>query len=330
MRLSIVTTLYHSAPYLREFCARAAAAARRLTEDYELVLVNDGSPDDALAVALDLQRDNGRLRVIDLSRNFGHHPAIMTGLAHARGDWVFLIDCDLEEDPELLGRFEEVRVQTGADVVFGVQQARSGGALNRLLARLYYRVFNLLSTEAIPENMLTARLMSRRYVRALLRHREVEFVLSGLWQRTGFHQVPVPVAKKVKGSTTYNPARKLAVLVNSVTSFSARPLYWIFYLGCTLFILSTCAATYLVVRRLFFGVMLEGWPSLMVSIWMLGGLMLLGQGVIGIYLSKVFMEAKRRPRTVVRAVYEPPRGDPAPAANGVREGASMVREGENR
>jgi putative glycosyltransferase len=329
MRLSVVTTLYHSAPYLREFCARASAAARQFTEDYELVLVNDGSPDDALAVALDLQRGDGHLRVIDLSRNFGHHPAILTGLAHARGEWVFLLDCDLEEDPEWLERFEQVRMQTGADVVFGVQQTRGGGLLDRWLARLYYKVFNLLSSEAIPENVLTVRLMSRRYIHALLRHREVEFVLSGLWQRTGFHQVAVPVAKKVKGTTTYSPARKLAVLVNSVTSFSARPLYWIFYLGCVLFVLSTCYAVYLVVRRLFFGVMLEGWPSLMVSIWMLGGLVLLGQGVLGIYLSKVFMEAKRRPRTIVRAVYEPPRGDPVPPANGVPERAA-ARDGRER
>jgi putative glycosyltransferase len=328
MRLSVVTTLYHSAPYLGEFCRRAAAAAARLTDDYELVLVNDGSPDDALDVAMALRRELGRIRVIDLSRNFGHHPAIMTGLARARGDWVFLIDCDLEEDPELLEKFEQVRQETGADVVYGVQAARAGGPLNRVLGRLYYAVFNLLSTERIPENLLTVRLMSRRYVVALLRHREVEFVLSGLWQRTGFRQVAVAVTKRVKGTTTYNLPRKMAVLVNSVTSFSAKPLYWIFYLGAGLFALSATAATYLVVRRLIFGEMLAGWPSLIVSIWMLGGLMLFCQGVIGIYLSKVFLEAKRRPRTIVRAVYEPtaPDGRPGAAAPAPAKAAGVKGE----
>lgn len=305
MRLSIVTTLYHSAPYLREFCARAGAAAARLASDYELVLVNDGSPDESLSLALELQRSDGHLHVIDLSRNFGHHPAILAGLEHAHGDWVFLIDSDLEEPPEMLERFDQVRRETGADVVYGVQAQRGGGRINRVLGRLYYGVFNLLSTEPIPSNLITMRLMSRRYVCALLRHQEVEFVLSGLWSRTGFHQVPVPVAKQSKGTTAYTLAHKLAVLINSVTSFSAKPLYWIFFLGCTISIIAFVEVVYLVVRRLFFGVMLEGWPSLMASIWLLGGLILLCLGVIGIYLSKVFMEVKHRPRSIVRAVYEP-------------------------
>jgi putative glycosyltransferase len=296
------------------------AAARQLTPDYEIVLVNDGSPDDALAVALELQGQDGHIRVIDLSRNFGHHPAILTGLAQAAGDWIFLLDCDLEEDPELLERFEEVRRQTQADVVFGVQELRGGGRLNRWSGALYYWLFNLLSTEPIPKNLLTARLMSHRYVAALLQHSEVEFVLSGLWQRTGFHQVPMAVTKRTKGTTTYNLGRRLNVFVNSVTSFSARPLYAIFYLGSFIFAFAVCAATYLVIRRLFFGELLEGWASLMVSIWMLGGLIVFCQGVIGIYLSKVFMEAKRRPRAIVRAVYEP--AGAGHAADGARNDSS--------
>ena len=132
MRLSIVTTLYRSARHLDEFHARVSAAAARFTPDYEIVLVNDGSPDDSLAVALKLLERDDRVRIIDLARNFGHHKAMMTGLAEARGDLVFLIDSDLEEPPELLTEFAEAIHDGQADVVYGVQDQRRGGLVERV------------------------------------------------------------------------------------------------------------------------------------------------------------------------------------------------------
>src|SRR6266480_6630577 len=113
MRLSIVSTLYASAPYVDEFCRRASDAARQLTKDFEIVLVNDGSPDKSLDIALEVRGRNPRVKVIDLARNFGHHKAMMTGLTHTRGDLVFLIDSDLEERPELLGDFKQEMDRTG-------------------------------------------------------------------------------------------------------------------------------------------------------------------------------------------------------------------------
>src|SRR5262249_11292959 len=140
MRLSIVTTMYRSAPYVAAFHERALAAARGLGVEPEFVYVNDGSPDEALAVALVLRRRYRNVRVVDLSRNFGHHQAMMAGLAHATGERVFLIDCDLEEAPELLGSFLAAMDRTGADVVYGVQSSRGDARLSRLLARAYYRL----------------------------------------------------------------------------------------------------------------------------------------------------------------------------------------------
>jgi putative glycosyltransferase len=304
MRLSVVATLYHSAPYLPEFYRRVSAAASQLSDNYELILVNDGSPDDSLQVALALQTQDTRIKVVDLSRNFGHHPAMLTGLRYATGELVFLIDSDLEEEPELLQRFDAIRRETGADVVFGVQDVRRGGRLERATAWLYYKVVNALARDPLPRNVTTVRLMSRRFVDALLQHTEVEVNIAGLWARTGFHQVPVTVAKKHKGSSTYNLPRKLALLVNAITSMSGQPLVLIFYLGLFISALAFIAAMVLVIRQLFFGAMLEGWPSLIVSIWLLGGLMIFCQGVLGLYLAKVLMEAKRRPIALVRAVYD--------------------------
>jgi putative glycosyltransferase len=304
MKLSIVTTLYHSTPYLGEFYDRACAAAEKITKDFEIILVNDGSPDNSLEVALSIYQKDHRVKVIDLSRNFGHHKAMMTGLAHASGELVFLVDSDLEEEPELLAGFHEELKATGADVVFGVQQARKGKLFERASGALYFKVFNLFSTHPIPSNHLTARLMTRDYVNALLQHQEREFVMSGLWVLTGFKQVPIFVSKHHKTRSAYNITRKFSHLVNAITSFSSKPLVLIFYLGCFILFLSSIAAIDLILRKILFGTLLQGWASLMISIWLLGGLTIFCLGVIGIYLSKVFIEVKQRPYTIIRDIYE--------------------------
>jgi putative glycosyltransferase len=304
MRLSIVATLYRSAGSLGEFHRRMSRAAAAFAGSYEIILVNDGSPDESLQMALTLQETDPSVRIVDLSRNFGHHKAMMTGLSYARGDLVFLIDSDLEEDPELLASFESARQGQGADVVYGVQESRKGGIFERLSGWFYFRAFNLLSEYPIPENLLTVRLMTRRYVTALLSHRERETMIAGLWAITGFRQVALTVKKNSKGATTYTLARKFSLLVNSITSFSDRPLVFIFYAGLAIGSMATLAAVYLVIRRMFFGVALPGWPSLIVSVWLLGGLMLIAIGIVGIYLSRVFIETKQRPYTIVRHVHE--------------------------
>ena len=303
MDLSIVTTLYYSAPYLEQFYARVCAAAQGVTANFEIVLVNDGSPDDSLQTAISLHRKDQRVRVIDLSRNFGHHKAMMTGLTHACGELVFLIDCDLEEEPELLETFYRKLKATEADVVFGVQQKRKGRLFERITGAIFFKLFNVLSTHPIPQNLITARLMTRKYVKALVQHRERETMIAGLWTLTGFDQVSLPVKKHLKTSSTYDLRRKVSHLVNAITSFSSKPLVLIFYLGCVILFLSSISALVLIIRKLFFGELLLGWPSLIVSIWLLGGLTIFCLGVIGIYLSKIFIEVKQRPYAIVKDVY---------------------------
>ena len=304
MQLSVVTTLYYSAPYLNEFCSRICAAAQQITSDFEIVIVNDGSPDNSLEVAISIHERDERVRIIDLSRNFGHHKAIMTGLAHAKGRLVFLLDSDLEEEPELLTKFYTEFTRSCADVVYGVQQSRKGEWFERLSGKIYYKVFNWLSDYPVPANMTTARLMKKAYVSSLVAHRDHEIFLGGLWAITGFHQVPLMVKKHCKGKSTYDLRRKISLFVNSITSFSNKPLVFIFYLGCLISFVSGTAGLYLIIKRVFWGTLLEGWPSLIVSIWLLGGLSIFCLGMIGIYLSKVFMETKDRPNTIIRQIYE--------------------------
>ena len=304
MKLSVVATLFRSASDIAEFHRRASDAARLFAgDDYEIVLVNDGSPDNSLELGIGLCQVDPRVVVVDLSRNFGHHKAMMAGLEQARGDFVFLIDSDLEEDPSWLAPFTEALAQHECDVVFGQQIQRKGKWFERISGEIFYRLFNLLASVDHPRDITTARLMTRRYVDSLLLHREREMVISGLWLITGYKQMPLPVTKTSISPSTYTFARKVAHLVNAVTSFSATPLYMIFYCGVGIFLAALAYAVYLAVWRLFADSSVEGWTTVVVSVWILGGLTISFIGVIGIYLAKVFSEAKQRPYAIIRSVY---------------------------
>lgn len=304
MKLSIVATLYQSAPYIAEFYQRASSAARKLVgEDYEIVFVNDGSPDKSLELAIQLTKSDPHLVVVDLSRNFGHHKAMMTGIAHAKGSQIFLIDSDLEEEPEYLLSFAEQIERDACDVVYGIQEQRKGGWFERWSGRWFYRFFKALTGLALPENVVTARLMTRRYVNALLLHQEREVFMAGLWHITGFDQRPHYVKKHSTSGTTYTFRRKMSLLVNSVTSFSNTPLVSIFYIGISISALALGYIAFLIVHWMFLAKPMSGWTSVMASIWLLGGMIISFIGVVGIYLSKIFSETKQRPYTIVRQVY---------------------------
>ena len=303
VELSIVTTLYASALHLREFHLRVTEATRALTPDCEIVMVNDGSPDESLDIAVDLQHKDAHVVVIDLSRNFGHHRAMMTGIAHARGDRVFIVDCDLAEAPELLAEFDARFGSQPCDVVYGVLKRRRGGWFERVSGAAFYSLFNRLSSAPVPPNALTARLLSRRYVDELLRYREQVAWIDGLFTLAGFRQVAVSVDKTGKGRPAYDLRKKVALSVDAITNFSDKPLHLIFHAGILISALAAGYVCYLVGRKLIFDIPVDGWTSVVVSIWLLGGMTILFLGIIGIYLSKVFIETKQRPRTSVRRVY---------------------------
>lgn len=304
MKLSIVATLYRSAPHLQEFYQRASAAATALAgNDYEIVLVNDGSPDDSLARAVKLSNGDEHVVVVDLSRNFGHHKAMMTGLKYAAGDLVFLIDSDLEEEPEWLAPFSDQMARDNCDVVYGVQGRRKGSFFERYAGQLFYRLFRLLSRLDLPDNITVARLMTRRYVDALVLHGEYEIFMAGLWVITGFDQRPQTVKKHSTSETTYSLRKKISQLVDSIVSFSNAPLVGIFVIGCAIFAVSGAYTSLLVVNWLFWSRPPTGYTSLIASVWLLGGMVIAFIGIVGIYLSKIYSETKRRPYTIVRRVY---------------------------
>ncbi len=306
--------MYRSEPYIEEFYRRVVSTIQKLgIKSYEIVFVDDGSPDHSLDLALQLYARDPNVVVVDLSRNFGHHKAIMTGLSYTRGRRVFLLDCDLEEDPELLEQLVAEMDQRGCDVVFGVQQERRGGWFDRITGNLYYHIMNVVSGIKFPRNIFTLRLMTRRYVDSLLLHRERELLISGIWHLTGYEQVAIPAVKHSHSPTSYPIHKRFAVMLMSVISHSDRPLRWIFYTGLGILVFAFFYIAYLAVVYLLFGISVHGYLSLILSLWLIGGLNFLFLGTIGIYVATIFSETKQRPNTIVRAVHRHEDDQRAPA-----------------
>ncbi len=309
MKMSIVTTMYYSEPYLESFYSVLLEALQKIeVDDYEIIFVNDGSPDDSLRKVLQFQESNARITVLDLSRNFGHHKAIIAGLSHARGEFVFLIDCDLEEDPGLLAQFwKEMHApgNGGIDVIYGIQKKRKGGFFERSLGRFFYKALNYLISIEYPADSLTARLMKKRYVESVMRHQEKSLDVWGIFVLTGYNQLGVSTTKKSKGKSTYTLKKKISIALETITSLSHRPLYLIFFIGLLIFALSVVYIIYIIVNSLYYDMSaVMGWSSIIASIWFIGGLTILLLGIISIYLSKIFLEIKNRPLYLIKDIYK--------------------------
>jgi putative glycosyltransferase len=305
MSLSIVSTLYKSEPYLDEFVSRCVAAAEALGEPFKLILIDDGSPDNSLSIAKERALRDERIAVIELSRNFGHHRALLAGLEYAAGDRVFLIDSDLEEPPEVLGEFARVMAETGADVVFGVHDQTAGSLARTVTSAMFWRVFRQLSGTSAPLDICIVRLMSQRYVAALLSLPETNIFLGGLFHWVGYKQIGIPVARTLRRRvSTYSFFDRTRMAVSSIVSFSTAPLRAMFYFGALVAGVSFLIALFFLVNQLLSpSAVPMGYTSLIISIWFLSGLIIACLGVVGIYVAYIYREVKGRPRVVVRDVH---------------------------
>jgi putative glycosyltransferase len=304
--LSIVTMVYRSRPYLDEFIESAVAVAARIARDsYELIFVVDGSPDDSLQLLRSKQRENPQIVIVDLSRNFGHHQAAWCGLHTARGDRVFIIDCDLEVSPAVLEPFADTMTKSGADVVYGYQESRRGGLASKYLGDAFWRIFNLLSTTQVPHNICTERLMSRRYVDTLLTLGDRNLFLAGMYFWAGFEQVGVKITKQSrKGRPVYTVFRRVQLMVRAISAFSSLPLQMSFWVGLTIALGCVGYGIVLLVRKI--GdpdAILSGFTTLALLTSLSAGMIMMSLGVIGLYISRIYSQTQNRPVYLIRSVY---------------------------
>jgi putative glycosyltransferase len=302
-QLSIVTTMYRSEAFIERFIHDCAMTLSILdVVDYEFVLVDDGSPDESVAKARALRLIYPGIRLVVLARNFGHHHAVVAGLHHARGRRVFLADCDMEVLPSVLHEFWHQMDTCHADVVFGYQERRKGKWVERVGGGVFWRLLNALSDVTVATDMVTERLMTRRYVDALLSLGDREVFLAGMMAWTGFTQIGVPVTKGQRaGPSTYTFAKRARLFVRAVMSSSIRPLYASYWLGATSLLGALLTFAVHIARGAWGdGTALDSMPVIIATIAGFSGLGLLCLGVLGSYVANIHVQAKRRPIFIVK------------------------------
>ena len=308
MKLSVVTTLYKSKNFLEIFLKEISSAIETLAiENFELVFVNDGSPDDSVAYLLERKKDISQIKIIDLSRNFGHHYAIQAGLNYASGEYVFLIDNDLETPPSILvDFFNEIKKDNTLDVVYGYQEARKGNFIEKKAGSVFWNVINKLSDTKIPHNILTERLMTKQYVNELLRLQDANLFMGGMMYWVGFNQKGIPVKKGQRdGASTYSIKRRAELMLQAITSFSGKPLEWLFYIGISISFFSFLFLIYLATQKIIHQDEVQlGWTSIVAINVLILGIISTFLGLIGIYIYKIFRQVQGRPNVIIKKIYE--------------------------
>lgn len=302
--VSIVCPCFNEEGGLAEFARRIAAVLGPAGQDYEIVLVNDGSTDGTLAEMRALARAEGNVTIVNLSRNFGKEIALTAGLCHAAGDVVVAIDADLQDPPELIPAFIQ-RYREGYDIAYGRRIERQGDSwAKRATAHGFYRLMRRLGPVPLPENVGDFRLMSRRSVDALLQLPETHRFMKGLFAWIGFPSVAVDYVREPRfsGSTKWNYGKLLNLSIEGITSFTTVPLRLTAYLGFAIAFAAFLGGAFFFFRTIFFGEDVQGFPTLFLTILLLGGTQLIALGVIGEYLGRVFNETKRRPLFLIDSV----------------------------
>jgi len=304
--LSVVAPVFEEEALIETFHARVCAAVGDLP--FELVLVDDGSTDRTPAVLADIADRDPRVRVVELSRNFGHQTALTAGLDHATGDVVVMMDADLQDPPELIPAMLE-HWRAGADVVYAVRQARAGETRFKLTtARWFYRLFGALTEVPLEPDSGDFRLLDRAPLEALLAMRERNRFLRGMTAWIGYTQTAVPYEREARaaGTTKYTLARMLRFSFDAISSFSHRPLQLATLLGFVCAAVAFVAIPVVIALRLA-GSYLPGFGTLTIAVLLLGGIQLMAIGLIGEYVGRIYDEVKDRPLYVVRARRNLPR-----------------------
>ena len=331
--LSVIVPCFNEEEVIEHTNERLARALGEITPDFEIIYVDDGSKDRTAELLHRIQAASPKVRVIRLSRNFGHQIAVTAGVEYAHGEAVVLIDADLQDPPEVIADMV-AKWREGYHVVYGQRVDRPGETKFKLwTAKMFSRFINSLSEVPIPLDTGDFRLMDRSVVDALNRMKEKHRLLRAMTSWVGFRQVAVPYsrAERFAGTSKY-PLRKMLVLaIDGIVSFSAVPLKIVTTVGLAFSALSVLGILYAIVQRLFTDIWVPGWTLIFITVLLIGGLQFIFLGVMGEYIGRIYSEAKNRPLFLVMEELgfeqdEAPRVQPG-AAFPFEDAAPPVRQG---
>lgn len=300
--ISVVTPVYMAAGCLDELCRRLVAALEPITPNFEIILAEDASPDRSWEAVARIAAAEPRCKGIRLARNFGQHYAITAGLEHASGEWVVVMDCDLQDQPEEIDKLFRTAQAGNFDVVFGRRVRRQDIWLKRMSSRCFYAVLNYFTETRLDPTVANFSISRRAVIAEFLRMREHNraFALFIHWLGFSVGSVEVAHAERFTGKTSYSFGKLLQLSAESIVSQSNKPLHLSIAFGLLLSLGAFLVALYFLFKYFVRGIPVTGWTSTMVSLWFIGGVILANLGILGLYLGRVFNEVKNRPLYVVR------------------------------
>lgn len=304
MKLSIIIPCYNEEDMLTALSERLEAILPQLeVDDYEVIIINDGSTDGTEGIIRSLARNNEKYKAIHLSRNFGHQAALVAGLAHFSGDAAFLLDADLQDPPELINRFIG-KYEEGYDVVYGVKRSRRENIFKKICYRLYYKALKILAEIEIPLESGDFCLLSKRVVSIIISMPERNKFLRGLRTWVGFKQYALEYdrEKRQRGASKYTLGKLLKLSNDGIFGFSKMPLKISFWLGIVICLLCIIAGILYLILYLTSDIheILPGYTSLILSILFLGGVQLLSLGIIGGYIGRIYDVTRQRPEYIIK------------------------------
>lgn len=303
--ISVVTPVYRAEGCLEELYRRLVAALSGITQDFEIVMVEDCGGDRSWEIIRELARRDARVKGIQFSRNFGQHYGITAGLDYCDGDWVVVMDCDLQDRPEDIPRLY-AKAQEGYDVVLARRDRRQDPVVKRFASTLFYRLLGYLA-EIEYDNPGNFRILSRRVVENFRRMREQLRFFGALVNWMGFPTAEIEVrqAERHEGRSTYTLAKLWRLASDTIIAYSDKPLRLSIRLGFSIAFLAFLGGLYILAHAVLYGSAVSGWASLIVSVYFLGGIIIAILGMLGIYLGKTYDETKKRPLYIVmRTTFE--------------------------
>lgn len=300
--VSLIVSMYNEEESLKVFFEEIEKVMKKIPEySYEIVCIDDGSKDDTYAMLCQYAKKNKRIRVIKFSRNFGKEYGMMAGLKFCRGDAAIPMDVDLQDPPELIIKFIE-KWKEGYDMVYGIRSDRQSDTfLKRMTAKLFYKIYNLMTRSPIPYNAGDYRLIDRKVINAILSLKERNIFMKGVFGWTGFKSTGIKYTrqKRYAGHSKWNYWKLWNFALDGITASTTFPLRIWTYLGTLLSVTGMFYAVYIIIRTIMNGIDVPGYASLLVFILVLGGIQMIILGILGEYIGRIFIEVKNRPLYII-------------------------------
>lgn len=299
--ISIVCPVYGCSGALTTLTDRLIQTLTKITEDFEIIYVNDACPQGSWGVIQQIAEQDARIKGINLSRNFGQHDAITAGLDHVKGKWVVVMDCDLQDQPEEIAKLYQ-KAQEGYDIVLAQRFERKDSLFTKLSSKIFYKVLSYLTEIQYDSMVANFGIYSAKVIQSVTLYREQNRAFPLFINHVGFKKTSICVEHDARnqGRSSYSLKKKLKLALDCVIAYSNKPLRMSIQFGAFTSFFSLCYAFWLIIRNFIFEVPVPGWTSIMVSFFFMFGLLLFMIGILGLYIGKIFDEVKARPLYLVR------------------------------